>query len=70
MQMFEAWRSADVTSQYLSSIVYVCGCVLGGGGEGECPCIHRQMTHSLTWTKPSEACFVPPRGLVWLNSSH
>lgn len=32
MQMFEAWRSADVTSQYLSSIVYVCGCVLGGGG--------------------------------------
>lgn len=35
MQMFEAWRSADVTSQYLSSIVYVCGCVLGvGGGVG------------------------------------
>lgn len=30
MQMFEAWRSPDVASQYLSSIVCVCGCVLKG----------------------------------------
>lgn len=30
MQMFEAWRSPDVASQYLSSIVSVCGCVLKG----------------------------------------
>lgn len=30
MPMFEAWKSADVASQYLSGIVCVWGCVLGG----------------------------------------